>query len=224
MRCFCLESEAELTFCVEDVPGVSAEIVRHAWFEQSGSRFIKRYPKSAGVDQNWFRNREQVEQLKANFSRLGPQMFQGSFDWQQALTILATKFAAHQIEWYIFGSCCEAVRGIQITPNDLDIIVHIKDFYKVQQIFAGRVVEPFVDNQNTWLVRYFGRLCLAGAIVDIVASESMNAENHPYDQVEWNGFTLLVEPIQARAALERQRNRPERLAAIEAYLAAPEQI
>jgi len=221
VRCFSEDSQAELTLCVADVPQEFEEIVRHAWFTQTGDRFTKQYPKAAGVDQSWYKDPVQVERIRNNFARLGPQMFAGSFNWQEALTILARKFAEYGIEWYVFGSCCEAVRGIDIIPNDIDIIVHTKDFYKVQAAFPDNVIEPFVDNQDTWLVRYFGRLCVANAIVDIVAAGNMNSENHHYEKVEWNGFSLLTEPIAVRAALERQRDRPERLAAIKAYLENP---
>jgi len=217
MKCFCTETDSELVFHVTEVKPEERDLVLHAWFTEEGSEFIKRYPKASGVDQSWFQNRADVDQVKQNFARLGPEMFSGQSNWQQAFSILVGKFNAHHIEWYCFGSVCEAVRGIPIEPNDLDVIVHTKEFYRVKDIFADAVIEPFVDNQNTWLVRYFGRLCLAGTIIDIVADNKMDAENHPYEKVPYQGTELLVEPFQNRYALEKTRNRPDRLAAMELY-------
>jgi len=148
---------------------------------------------------------------------MGSIMFQGVFAWESTLLSLAKKFSENGVEWYLFGSSCEIVRGIDVKPNDIDIIVHTKDFYKVKDIFPDNIVEPFVDNKDTWLVRYFGRLCVGGAIVDIVASEKMNSENHRYDKVIWNGFDLHIQPFQTRYAIETKRNRADRLKMMEEY-------
>jgi len=190
----------------------------HAWFEKLGNKFIKTYPMESGADKSWYKNIEEKERIKSNFARLGQSMFEGIFDWKRVLLTLAQKFLGNGIEWYIFGSSCEIVRGIDIKPNDIDIIVHTKDFYKVKDVFPDNIVEPFVDNKDTWLVRYFGRLCVDGAIVDIAASEKMNIENHCYDKVMYNGFNLYIEPFQTRYALETKRNRADRLKAMEEYI------
>jgi len=220
MKCFCVENDAELVFCVVDVPASNADMVRHAWFIEDGEMYTKTYLKTAGVDHAWYRNRVDVERVKENFARLGAAMFSGRPDWQTAFRILAGRLWDANIEWYAFGSSCEAVRGINIVPNDIDVIVHTRDFYRVKEVFTDEVVEPFVDNKDTWLVRYFGRLCVAGTIVDVVADEKMDNENHPYEQVSWAGHAILVEPFHNRLALERQRDRPDRLAAMEAYLSS----
>lgn len=56
-----------------------------------------------------------------NFSRLGKSMFEGSFEWKEVLLIITLKFNDNKIEWYIIGSCCEAVLGVNINPHDIDI-------------------------------------------------------------------------------------------------------
>ena len=145
-----------------------------------------------------------------NFSRLGKSMFEGSFEWKEVLLIITLKFNDNKIEWYIIGSCCEAVLGVNINPHDIDIIVHSKDFFRVKNLFSDYVVEPFVDNKGTWVVRYFGRLCLRGAIIDIAADEKMNAENHQYDQVKWNNFDVFIEPLDNRYHTELERKREEK--------------
>lgn len=158
------------------------------------------------------------ELVKRNFARLGQSMFEGVFDWKNVLLLIAQKFLDNGIEWYIIGSTSEAVLGVNIKPHDIDIIVHTKDFYKVKNIFSDYVVEPFVDNKGTWLVRYFGRLCLDGALVDIAADEKMNLGNHQYDKVSWNDYDIFIEPLQVRYQTELDRNREERIKAIDEYM------
>ena len=218
MKCYCYEINDNFILCVEGAGGEHEETILHAWFEKSDNKFIKTYPMERGVDKLWYKNTEEKERIKNNFARLGSSMFEGIFDCESVLLALAQKFSENGVEWYLFGSSCEFVRGIDIKPNDIDIIVHTRDFYKVKDIFPNNIVEPFVDNNNTWLVRYFGRLCVGGAIVDIAASEKMNFENHHYDKVTWNGFDLYAQPFQTRYSIETKRSRVDRLKAMEAYM------
>ena len=218
MNCYCYEEDGDFILCVENAEAECEDIILHAWFEKTANGYIKKHPMENGVDKSWYKNTEDKELIKRNFAGLGQTMFGGVFDWKAVLLTLAEKFAERGIEWYVFGSSSETVIGVDIKPNDIDIIVHTKDFYRVKDIFADNVVEPFVDNKDTWLVRYFGRLCVGGAIVDIVASEKMNLENHHYDKVLWNGFEVFSEPFQTRYALETKRNRPHRLMAMEEYM------
>jgi len=216
MKCYCYETEIEFIFCVEDADMKFEDNLKAAWWKKIDKRFIKVYPKEMddGVDG------EDKEIIKRNFARLGQSMFEGIFDWKKVLLLLAQKFADNRIEWYIIGSTSEAVLGVNINPHDIDIIVHTRDFYKVKSIFSDYVVEPFVDNKGTWLVRYFGRLCIDGAIVDIAADEKMNLENHQhqYDKVSWNDYDIFIEPLQVRHQTELDRNREERIMGIEEYM------
>jgi hypothetical protein len=216
MKCYCYETETEFIFCVEDADMKFEDNLQAAWWKKTDKKFIKAYPKEMddGVDA------KDKELVKRNFARLGQSMFEGVFDWEKVLLLLAQKFSDNGIEWYIIGSTSEAVLGVNIKPHDIDIIVHTRDFYKVKSIFPDYVVEPFVDNKGTWIVRYFGRICLDGAIVDIAADEGMNLERHQhqYDKVSWNGFDIFIEPLQVRYQTELNRNREERIMAIEEYM------
>lgn len=214
MNCFCRENETELIFCVEDIPPAFAPNLAAAWFTRTATGFEKRYNRDMQANGV---SAADIEAVKANFARLAPQMFQGEFDWQEALLQAASVLTARGIEWYLTGSVCEAVLGVEVHPHDVDIIVHTRDFFAVKSLFPDRVVEPFVDNHGTWLMRYFGRLCLAGAMVDVAADEKTNRPNHAYQATLWRGFTLYIEPLQARYEIERARKRSERTRAIEDF-------
>lgn len=214
MECYCYETESSFIFCVEDVTPEYAINLKHAWFQKSGNKYIKEYTFDDG-------NSEALAQdkniLRENFSRLAPKMFEGIFDWQESLLRIAKKFTENNIEWYIIGSVSELTRGVKISPSDIDIIVHTKDFYKVKEVFQDNIIEPFIDNKGTWVVRYFGRLCIENAMIDIAADHKMNKENHVYDRIEWNGFNIHIEPLEDRYRVELQRNRKERIQAIEDF-------
>ena len=220
MKCYCYTTESDFILCVEDVETEQLEeAIQHAWFQKNDNKFLKTYPMK---DMDNGVTEEDKECIKRNFSLLGPTMFESmmGFDWEMALSLLARKFKENDIEWYIIGSASEAVLGVEVNPHDLDIVVHTRDFIKVKHIFSDCVVEPFVDNKGTWLVRYFGRLCVGGAMIDIAADEKMNLENrqHQYESVSWNGFDIYIEPLQVRYQTELDRNRAERIEAIEKYM------
>ncbi|OGO77451.1 MAG: hypothetical protein A2Y23_02135 [Clostridiales bacterium GWB2_37_7] len=217
MKCYCYYTEFEFVLCVEEADERLHEVIQHAWFQKTDNGFNKIYPmtdKENGVEA------EDKELVINNFARLGQSMFEGMLDcnWENALQLFIQKCKDNNIEWYIFGSVSDAVRGIKIKPHDIDIIIHTKDFFKIKSLFPDSVVEPFVDYKGTWLVRYFGRLCLAGVLFDIAADEKMNLGNHNYDKVSWNNFDVYVENLQARYQLELKRNREDRIKAIETYM------
>jgi hypothetical protein len=220
MKCYCYETDTEFVFCAEGASEKQEEILKDAWWKKSGDWFLKIYPIVDTVHGAWYNNTEEKEALKRNFARLGPSMFDGTFDWKSNLMYLAEKFKETGIEWYVIGSISEAVRGVKIQPGDMDIIVHTKDFFKVKTLSPENVIEPFVDNHGTWLVRYFGRLCVDGAIIDIAADDKMNLENdgHRYEKVMFEGHELWIEPLQDRYQVEIERKREDRIKAIEAYI------
>ncbi len=202
MKCYCYETETEFVLCAEDVPLALEDNLRAAWFKQADKRFLKPYDRdmeAAGV------TKEDKEAVRRNFARLGQSMFEGVFEWCEVLASIAQRLSDNGIEWYVIGSASEAVLGVSVEPHDLDIIVRPEDFFRVKSLFADCVVEPFVDNKGTWLVRYFGRLCVGGAMVDIAADEKMNPDRHQYDRVTWNGYEVFIEPLQARYRVEIQR-------------------
>lgn len=208
MKCYCCETETEFLLCVEDVKEKYVDNVKAAWFKKDKDKFLKSYPKTV----------TEKELIKKNFERLGESMFLNSGDWKNALLTFAKKSSENKIKWYITGSVSEAVSRVDVKPHDIDIVIHERDFFKVKDVFGDFLVEPFVDNNGTWVVRYFGRLCIDGVMIDVVADEKRNEENYFYEPIQWNGYTLKVEPLQVRYEIELQRDRKDRIHAIQKYM------
>jgi hypothetical protein len=208
MKCYCIETDDKFTFCVENVEEKYIDNVEHAWFKKVGNKYIKEYPNTI----------DDKDIIKNNFSRLGESMFKSEGKWKETLKHIAEKCNGNNIEWYIIGSISEAILGVEVISHDIDFITHTKDFYKLKDLFIDNMVEPFVDNQGTWVVQYFGRLCVNNIMVDVAADIKMDKENNKYDNVLWEGYTVNIEPIHKRYETEKQRNRIERMKLIEEYL------
>lgn len=222
MKFHCYETETEFVFCVEGARGRVLDVLAadRYWTKVGEAEFIKTYPMDTKWDDAWYLDPEYKEAVKANFARLGESWIAGVFDWEGVLSLLARLFVEHDVEWYILGSASEAVLGVDVNPHDLDIAVHTRDFYKVKGLTRDLVVEPLGDNKGGWLVRYFGKLCVDGASVDIAADDKLNIDNNQdlYEKVSWNGYEVYVTPLSQRYEVEVQRGRRDRIRAIEEFM------
>jgi hypothetical protein len=125
MNCYCIETNDKFTYFVENVEAKYVENVEHAWFKKVDDKYIKEYPN----------NFEDKDLIKNNFQKIGESMFRNEGNWERSLEIFAKKCSTKNIEWYITGSICEAVLGVNIIPHDIDIVTHVNDFYKTKELF-----------------------------------------------------------------------------------------
>jgi len=233
MKCYCYETDSQFVFCVEGVENAQLEdTIKHKAWEKIDDKLILSYPQTV------FSNQREKELIISNFSRLGQAMFESSlrgFDWEEPLDLVAQQFAVNSIEWYIVGSVCDTIRGVDVKPSDIDIVVHTRDFLKAKDIcystFAEVIIAPF-ETQGIFMLQNFGRMFLAGALVEIVADERWNLayrqpkneksvwRDNGYTQPEyiktvWRGHDLYLETLQHRHQAETKRNRTDRIKAIE---------
>lgn len=222
MKFYCYETETKFIFCVENAEGKIYENLQsdNYWAKTDDNRFIKVYPMDTNWDDAWYLNPTYKKAVIDNFAKFGQSWVLGKFEWENVLSLLAKMFFENEIEWYIIGSASEAVLGVNINPHDLDIAVHTRDFYKVKDLTSKYVIEPLGDNKGNWLVRYFGKLCVDGASVDIAADDKLNIENNRehYEKILWNGYEVYITPLRERYEVEIQRDRKDRIKAIEEYM------
>jgi hypothetical protein len=249
MKCHCYESDSAFNFCVEDVGNPQLEnVILHMSWRKTDGGFILSYPLSVFSDQG------EKELVGNNFSRLGQQMFESllsGIKWETPLEMITQKFNESGIEWYVVGSAGDAIRGINIKPFDIDIVVNTRDYHKAKDIcylnFPDSVIAPFTgsdeispskffDNPFGYFInplKYFGRLFLAGAMIEVAADEVWdlegrgpgnkkpmwsNYEHSEYEKFDWRGHSIYLESLQHRYQIEIARNRADRIKAFEEYL------
>ena len=209
MNCYCKENKEKFIYCVEDVEEKYFPNIEHAWFKRENGKFIKEYPN----------NIENKDIIKNNFKKYGESMFKSEGNWKYSLKIFVERCKSENIKWYIFGSASEAIIGVDIVPFDLDIIIHVDHFYKVEKIFLDYLIEPFVDNKKTWVVQFFGRICIEGVMIDIVADEKLNEDNNEYENILWENLEIKSYPLLKRYNIEKEgKNRKERIIKMEEYM------
>ena len=211
MKFYCNETDSKVNFFVEDTKNAKSELK---------DKLNISYPQSA------FSNQCVKELIINNFTRLEKiiKLETEDFKWEAALELITQKFNEHKIEWYIVGSVCDAIRGVKVKPPDIDIVIHTKDFQKARDIcysdFAESVIAPFVDAKGMFAMRCFGRMFLAGILIEIAADETWNSESRQpgYEKAIWQGYDIYMESLQHRYQIEISRNRMDRIKVIEEYI------
>lgn len=173
-----------------------------------------------------------LEQIKSYYAAHAQEMFNqlGYFapiPWQDALCFFLERVQSTSIRWWLTGSCAACIRGIDLNPHDVDIMVDSRDIPQIEECFADVIIEPIINTQG-WLTKDFGVL-FAHARIDI-ASDPVAALDDPepldcgpyaqahLEQVNWRGFDIPVPPLSLQIAVNRKRERWERVQRMQAWL------
>lgn len=187
-------------------PGEHVEAIKGAFYHQDGDVYIKEY---TGKFQN-------VDKIMNNFEHLAPLMFEKG-DWEKALLFIAETCQKNEIVWFLTGSACDAIRGIEICPHDLDIEIYSKHWKKSEEVFEDYIIEPYIET-NGWARDNFGRLVAENTQIDVVADERYDLPNHEYEPYVWKGYRLWLEPFNNRYKTEISRDRKDRITKFEEFL------
>ena len=143
--------------------------------------------------------------------------------WQTALELAAERAA--DLDWWLTGSAAAAVRGVEVAPRDVDLVMTLESALVFAERFAGELVEPLARGDG-WIAEVFGR-AFADARVEWIGgfraaldAEGPNefgpAAEARLDTIAWRGRTLRVPPLDVQVHVARQRGLDERVAALEA--------
>jgi hypothetical protein len=203
--------------------GLEAELHEAAGalgFARDGDAFVRTFPEDARwLDAAW-------ENFPRHIGSMLHQTASGVAPWDEALTALADRAAG--VDWWLTGSAALAVRGVEVSPRDLDLVTDAAGAQRLAELLADALVEPVFASEG-WVARWWGRAFL-GARVEWVADVTPSVDDpDPVDfgpvaaasleRVTWRGHDLLVPPLVLQRAVAERRGLTERVAAID--LAAP---
>jgi hypothetical protein len=146
--------------------------------------------------------------------------------WQEALRRFV-ELAGDDIDWCLVGSGALAVRGIAVTPRDIDVVVAEQDFWRVVARLRDHLVED-VSESDDWIARWFCRAFLDGRVECVAGIAAWVDAPEPSDfgptawsrreRLAWCGIDVAVPPLELQLAVSRRRGMAERAALIEASL------
>jgi hypothetical protein len=187
-------------------------------FDRDGDAFVRKFPEDA----RW------LEEAWQNFSRYAVTMLRQTAEsfapWDEAL--LAFIDRSGDIDWWLAGSGALAVRGVVVSPRDLDVITDATGARRLGELLVDRLVEPVFESEG-WIARWWGRAFL-GARIEWVAEVAPSVDDpEPVDfgptaasnleTVRWRGHELRVPPLELQLAVAERRGLSDRVAAIRAF-------
>jgi hypothetical protein len=131
------------------------------------------------------------------------------------------------VDWCLVGSGALAVRGIGVTPRDIDVVVGEDDFEGVAQRLGDHLVEP-VSETDDWIARWFCRAFLGGRVECVAGIPDWVDSPAPSDfgplawsrrdRIAWCGIEVPVPPLDLQLAVARRRGLVDRAGLIEGVI------
>lgn len=188
------------SFRLLDVQPEYEEAVLQLGFKHEDDGFARSFPTDT----------PQLDLAYANFARYAEQMVRQAagyeeVPWETALQALLDRLHGREIHWWLTGSAALAVRGLHITPRDLDLVVDDAGAAQLGEILVDRLIDP-VTPVTDWICRWWGRAFLHARIewvggVDPRADEPFVTDFGPeaarrLEDVTWRGGILRVPPLE----------------------------
>ena len=195
-------------FRLAEVEGELLPAVRKSAFVQSGDDWVRRFPADAPhLDRAWVNFQRLIRPWLRQAAGLDP------VPWADALALVCQRLNAAGVDWWLTGSAALAVRGLPITPGDLDLVVSDQDAHRVGDLLLDGLVEPVAPAD--WFCRWWGRAVL-GARVEWVGGVGPAADQPEVSDfgpaaaarlttVTWRGSTVRVPPLELQRAVSARR-------------------
>ena len=218
------EINDDVIYRISDFDPKYEKIFQMCFYQNDGKGYIKKYPKKSKYIEKM--KRRYYENAQLMFDQLG---YFSDVPWEMALKSFCQIINGKDINWWLTGSCATCIRGIELNPHDLDIMIDSKNVDELTELFSNYLIEPII-NTDGWLTKDFGVIFLH-ARIDIasdpaaILDEPEPIDCGPYAQsnlevLDWAGFKIKVPPLELQLTVNRKRGRLDRVEKIEEYLRA----
>lgn len=115
-RCHVVDGHIE--YILADVEPIYHQAVRDLGYAEVTHEFRRTLPVHIS----------HLDQICQNFEQYAEEMvFQTAYarviPWQQALQAFLDRVEPYQLDWWVGGSAALAIRGLDVTPRDFDIVI-----------------------------------------------------------------------------------------------------
>ena len=222
MKATCRTVGSQTCFIISKLDPAHFETVRDLAFKQVEDGFARLYPADSPHLDRICQNFERcVEELILQKAGIHPA------PWEQALLALLEKIKDQDIDWWLVGSAALAVRGIDISPHDIDLSVDDAGANKLGEVLLDYLVQP-VEAAQDWICNWFGRAFLHARIewvggVDERADTPDMSDFGPTaatrrETINWHGHELQVPPLDLQLMVSERRGLTERAEKIKHFM------
>lgn len=192
------------------------------------ARALEFAPMEDGFARGFPSNSPNLERIYENFARSAADLITQRagvrpVPWERALETFLRLVEGQGIDWWLVGSAALAVRGLDVTPGDLDLSVDDAGARRLGALLLDYLIEPVVPVAD-WFCNWFGR-SFPGACLEWVGGVDERADTPEIsdfgpiaasrrETVTWRGYTLRVPPLAMQREANEQRGRAEHVAII----------
>ena len=209
-------------FRVRDFSSPIEEALKMCFYQKDGDSYIKNFPASTPY----------MDKIMAHYEKYAEEMFlqlvyQRPIPWEKGLLEFLKRIDHSNVDWWLTGSCAACIRGININPHDVDMMVDSQSIGVIIELFKDNIIEPIIDTKG-WVTKDFGVLFMQCRIDIASDPQSSLDEPEPVDcgpyakskleTVIWNGYKVRIPPIELQLNANKRRQRTERVRRIEEYM------
>lgn len=220
------ETTNDIKYVVEDVPSQYHDTLKHYFFTQDGKQFVKSYRRDILMFPH------NISEIESRFSKHLVEMLEitngnKSMNWELSLKRIIEILYEKNIKWWLAGSAACAIRGINIKPQDIDIMTYKSEITKIKNAFKNYIIEPF-HHINDWIMSGFGVVFVEGRVdiaFDPVESSDDNGRldfgyyaSNNLETIQWKGKQVKVPPVKLHIISNEIRERTERVKLIKEYI------
>ncbi len=222
MRTLCRSDGKHTFFVITDLDDAYRDAARRLNFASVEDGVARGFPSaSPHLDRIYETFARRADDLLAQRAGVRP------VPWEQALESVIRRVEGQSIDWWVVGSVALAVRGLAVTPGDVDLAVDGAGAHRLGEALLDDLIEPVVPVDG-WVCDWFGR-AFPGALVEWVggvderADRPMPSDFGPIaasrrETVIWRGHQLHVPPLDLQLAVSEARGRTEQAALIRGAL------
>ncbi|MBI1256932.1 MAG: hypothetical protein GC204_05635 [Chloroflexi bacterium] len=222
MKTFLKLQNNDALFVIQDLAPAYHQAAHDLYFQPIDGEFAKIFPASTPQLERIFQNFESSAE-----AMIGQTAGELAVDWENELEDFLGRIQDQDLNWYLVGSAALAVRGIQVQPRDLDIVVgDDSSVERLRDLLLDVTVEPFARSQN-WIAGWFGRIFnrarleVVGVVLPTVDAQGIcdfgPAAAARLEKVMWRGWSIRVPPLDLMLAVTEQRGLHERAEAIRTW-------
>jgi len=137
----------------------------------------------------------------------------------KVLKLIESKLRGSGVRWVLAGSVSLALQGVNVSPNDIDILTDKEGAFEINRIFKDYEVKPVRFRRSRFFQSYFGEFEIEGVKVEVMGDlkELVKGEWRSLSQrlstsriIEVEGIKLPVSPLEDQLksyqALRRKKN------------------
>jgi hypothetical protein len=176
--------------------------------------FAKRFPSDTPhLDRIYQNFAHYAEEMVLQMAQVHPA------PWDKALSAFLQLVEGQQIDWWLAGSAALSVRGLDVKPRDVDLMVDDASAPRLGELLLEYLVEPVLPTEG-WIGNWFGRAFLH-ARLEWVGGVHTSADT-PYvsdfgptaagrlEIVDWHGEDIRVPPLELQLEVSERRGLAER--------------